>query len=89
MFSLKALRQRDLDFALWRSLRLQFRVEVLTTLPVQVDGEAWPQPPGYITVQCLPQQAAMLRGPESKHYSRSMTKKEVVKTMEVGHVKER
>ena len=34
----------------------QFKIEVLTTLPIQVDGEAWPQPPGTITIKRLPDQ---------------------------------
>ena len=34
----------------------QFKIEVLTTLPIQVDGEAWPQPPGTITIKKLPDQ---------------------------------
>ena len=31
-------------------------IEVLTTLPIQVDGEAWPQPPGVISLKRLPEQ---------------------------------
>ena len=34
----------------------QIKIEVLTTLPVQVDGEAWPQPPGVISIKRLPEQ---------------------------------
>jgi len=34
----------------------QIKIELRTTLPVQVDGEAWPQPLGYITITRLPDQ---------------------------------
>ena len=61
----------------------QLRLEFLTTLPVQVDGEAWPQPPGYLTVTKLPTQAKMLLGTEKAHYSRSLSKKETVLKIEV------
>ena len=55
----------------------------MTTIPVQVDGEAWPQPPGIISVSRLPEQAAMLQRGEAKHFARSISKKEQVKTIEV------
>ena len=54
----------------------QFKVEFLSTVPVQVDGEAWPQPPGVMTIERLPEQATMLLGPNRADYSRSLTKKE-------------
>ena len=55
---------------------LQFKVEFLSTVPVQVDGEAWPQPPGVMTIERLPEQATMLLGPDKAIYSRSLSKKE-------------
>ena len=54
----------------------QFKVEFLSTVPVQVDGEAWPQPPGVMTIERLPEQATMLLGPDKPNYSRSSSKKE-------------
>lgn len=61
-----------------------FKVEVLTTVPIQVDGEAWPQPPGTITVQRLPDQAAMLQGPDRKFYSKQQSKKELSQLITVS-----
>ena len=45
-------------------------------MPVQVDGEAWPQPPGVMTIERLPEQAMMLLGPDKADFSRSLSKKE-------------
>ena len=45
-------------------------------MPVQVDGEAWPQPPGVMTIERLPEQATMLLGPDKADFSRSLSKKE-------------
>ena len=57
---------------------VQFKVEFLSPVPVQVDGEAWPQPPGVMTIEQLPEQATMLLGPDkaAASYSRSMSRKE-------------
>ena len=55
---------------------LQFKVEFKSTVPVQVDGEEWPQPPGVMTLECLPEQATMLLGPDKAIYSRALSKKE-------------
>ncbi len=45
---------------------------------MQVDGEAWPQPPSVINIKCLPEKAAMLHGPQKKDavFSRSVSKKD-------------
>ena len=45
---------------------------------MQVDGEAWPQPPGVMTIEQLPEQATMLLGPDkaAATFSRSLSKKE-------------
>ena len=54
----------------------QFKVEFQSTVPVQVDGEAWPQPPGVMTIERLPEQATMLLGPDKPIFSRALSKKE-------------
>lgn len=51
-------------------------MEFQSTVPVQVDGEAWPQPPGVMTIEHLPEQATMLLGPDKPIFSRTMSKKE-------------
>jgi len=60
----------------------EIKIELRTTLPVQVDGEAWPQPLGYIAITRLPDQASMLQGGDKKVFSRAPTKKEMVKQIE-------
>lgn len=57
-------------------MHAQFKVEFQSTVPVQVDGEAWPQPPGVMTIERLPEQATMLLGPEKAIFSRALSKKE-------------
>ncbi len=68
-------------------LHLQFKVDFLSHVPVQVDGEAWPQPPSVMTLKALPDKATMLRGPEkgASAYSRSDSKKEFEKKISLLH----
>ena len=58
---------------------LQFKVEFKSTVPVQVDGEVWPQPPGVMTLERLPEQATMLLSPDKAIYSHALSKKESTK----------
>ena len=51
-------------------------MEFLSTVPVQVDGEAWPQPPGVMTIERLPEQATMLYGSDKPNFARLASKKE-------------
>ena len=60
-------------------------MEFLSTVPVQVDGEAWPQPPGVMTIERLPKQATMLLGPEKAIFSRALTKKEETSKIALMH----
>ena len=39
---------------------MQFRIELTSALPVQVDGEAWMQTPSTIVVSLMPSQTRML-----------------------------
>ena len=62
-------------------------MDILSTVPIQVDGEAWPQPPSVMTISCLPDKAAMLRGPDksSVAFSRSVSKKEEKQRISLMH----
>ena len=72
----KNMHTHSFDYSLTGSHTLQFKVEFQSTVPVQVDGEAWPQPPGVMTLERLPEQATMLLGPDKAIYSRALSKKE-------------
>jgi len=50
-------------------------MDLLSSAPVQVDGEAWAQPPSVITISKLPDAAVMLRGPDKPIFSHSLTRK--------------
>ena len=54
---------------------------------MQVDGEAWPQPPSVMTLRALPDKATMLRGPDkgASVYSRSDSKKEEQRKITLLH----
>lgn len=52
-------------------------MDILSPLPVQVDGEAWAQPPGTMTIKKLPDSATLLQGPNKVAYSRQPSKKDV------------
>ena len=69
------------------SSHTQFKVDILSHVPVQVDGEAWPQPPSIMTLKALPEQATMLRGPDkgTTSFSRSLSKKEEEKKIALYH----
>jgi hypothetical protein len=59
-------------------------LEVKKTLPLQVDGEAGLQPPGIVTMMCLPEKAMMLSGGGDKLFSRQMSKKDTLKQLSLS-----
>lgn len=47
---------------------VKFKVNISETVPVQIDGEAWPQVPCTMIVERLPYQSAMLEKSSKRFY---------------------
>ena len=54
---------------------LQISIDLLSSVPVQVDGEAWAQPPSVVSIRKLPDPAIMLQGPDKATFSNSLSRK--------------
>ena len=53
-------------------------MDLLSPLPIQVDGEAWAQPPGTMSIVKLPDAATLLQGSsKASTYGRQTSKKEI------------
>ena len=59
------------------SLLMQLSLDLHSPLPVQVDGEAWAQPPCTIIFKKLPDSAVLLQGPEKVAFSKAQSKKDM------------
>ena len=55
----------------------QFKIELAEAIPLQVDGEAWQQIPGTITIEKLPYQSAMLEKSARSFFQRGIAHREV------------
>ena len=65
---------------------LQLSVDLLSPLPVQVDGEAWAQPPSTITFRKLPDPAVMLqKAGTAVSFARQPSKKEETSQIQLLH----
>lgn len=54
----------------------EITVDLLSSIPVQVDGEAWAQPPCTMAIRKLPDSATLLQGSNKHIFSRLPSKKE-------------
>lgn len=66
---------------------LQLSVDLLSPLPVQVDGEAWAQPTGTMLVTKLPDHATLLQSSTKPTgaYNRQTSKKEIALLQSVSN----